>query len=140
MRSGHREEIPGAPNCVNACNLRSSPKHPTGATEGGLLAADRGDTDVFNAKQPHFALTQALRPPDDLGLQVPAAAKRQENREGGANPPRAQRCKEDDPGSMPLVEAGKAPGSNESKPEDRPENFTTLHGQAAHLFSSQGKP
>ena len=60
---------------------------------------------------------------DHGGFQVPVAARRQENREGGAIPPRAQRCEEDEPSLMPLVYAGKALGSDDSKSEDRPEKF-----------------
>lgn len=67
------------------------------------------------------ALTRPPCVPDDRFLQVPAAARRRENREGGAIPPRAQRCKEDAPDTMPLADAGKAPGADESESEDRPE-------------------
>ena len=66
-------------------------------------------------------LTRAGTRHHHRALQVPVCAKRKENREGGAIPPRAQRCKDDDAGGRPLTKVGKVPASGESESEDRPE-------------------
>ncbi|OIR09204.1 hypothetical protein GALL_88110 [mine drainage metagenome] len=57
--------------------------------------------------------------PEPKPFPVPAIAR--ENREGGENPPRAQRCQEDSAGKIPLAQAGKGSAGEEPKPEDRPE-------------------
>ena len=61
-------------------------------------------------------------PESDFGrcLQVLASLRWPENREGGAIPLRAQRCKDDIRRIMPLVKIGKARRVVESESEDRP--------------------
>ena len=56
-----------------------------------------------------------------------------ENREGGANPPRAQRCK-DDGRCLSHCVSGKVHRSVESESEDRPGDKIGGHGQAAYVF------
>jgi len=81
----------------------------------------------------------------DPALQVPSAARLRENREGGASPPRAQRCKEDGPGSALEKQFSERSNCHWREPGRRlaqvnPSQKTglkhhKLHGQAVHFVS-----
>ncbi len=76
---------------------------------------------------------------DDCRTLGAARVRRAENREGGVNPSRAQRCKEDGASNLPLVARDwEGACCGESKSEDRPEVCYVWFGQTSQPFSMLG--